>query len=179
MGEDWVNGEIELIKNFNRQEQPEETQPEQSSEQPPNTEQNQEEQTQETTETETSDTTNQETQIPTEESPQELTIEEKKEALLAKTFPTRASQRGLASKGIWDRKYEGKVDEQGKIIIAPARPPEGGAKTKEIPITTGLFSSPTGKKKKVTEAEYWDATYGETHDPVTGLPLGIDELLED
>jgi hypothetical protein len=179
MGDDWVNGEIELIKNFNQQEQPEETQPEPSSEQPPNTEQNQEEQTQETTETETSDTTNQETQIPTEESPQELTIEEKKEALLAKTFPTRASQRGLASKGIWDRKYEGKVDEQGKIIIAPPRPDEGGEKTKEIPITTGLFDSPTGKKKKVTEAEYWDATYGETHDPVTGLPLGIDELLED
>ena len=179
MGDDWVNKEIELIKNFRQPEQPEETQPEPSNEQPPNTEQNQEEQTQETTETETSNTTNQETQIPTEESPQELTMEEKKEALLAKTFPTRASQRGLASKGIWDRKYEGKVDEQGKIIIAPSRPPEGGAKTKEIPITTGLFNSPTGKKKKVTEAEYWDATYGETHDPATGLPLGIDELLED
>lgn len=179
MGDDWVNAEIELIKNFNRPEQPEETQPEPSSEQPPNTEQNQEEQTQETTQTETSDTDDQETQIPTEESPQELTMEEKKEALLAKTFPTRASQRGLASKGIWDRKYEGKVDEQGKIIIAPSRPPEGGAKTKEIPITTGLFNSPTGKKKKVTEAEYWDETYGKTHDPVTGLPLGIDELLED
>ena len=50
MGEDWVNGEIELIKNFNQQEQPEETQPEPSSEQPTDTEQTQEEQTQETTE---------------------------------------------------------------------------------------------------------------------------------
>ena len=39
MGEDWVNGEIELIKNFNQQEQPEETQPEPSSEQPTDTEQ--------------------------------------------------------------------------------------------------------------------------------------------
>ena len=29
--------------------------------------------------------------------------------------------------------------------------------------------------KKVTEAEYWDATYGETHDPMTGLPIGIDD----
>ena len=34
-------------------------------------------------------------------------------------------------------------------------------------------------KKKVTEAEYWDATYGDTHDPSTGLPLGVDKLLED
>ena len=115
----------------------------------------------ETTQTETSDT------------------ETKKTALLAKTFPTRESQRGLASKGIWDRKYEGKVNAQGKAIIAPPRPDDGGEKTKEIPIVTGLFDSPTGRKKKVTEAEYWDATYADTHDPVTGLPLGIDELLED
>ena len=49
----------------------------------------------------------------------------------------------------------------------------------EIPITVGLFDSPAGRMKKVTEAEYWDETYGETHDPRTGLPLGIDELLED
>ena len=118
----------------------------------------------ETTQTETSDT------------------ETKKTALLAKTFPTRESQRGLAAKGIWDRKYEGKVDAQGKAIIAPPRPDEGGEKTKEIEVTTGAFESlqfGTGKMKKVTEAEYWDATYGDTHDPVTGLPLGIDELLED
>ena len=117
-----------------------------------------------------------------EEDPKEETpdTEAKKAALLAKTFPTRKSQRGLSGKGEWDRKYEGKVNpDTGKVIIAPPRPPEGGEATKEIAIRVGLFSSPTGKKKKVTEAEYWDETYGKTHDPSTGLPLGIDKLLED
>ena len=99
--------------------------------------------------------------------------EAQKEALLAKTFPTRKSQRGLASKGTWDRKYEGKVDpETGRVIIAPPRPPAGGEKTKEIPIRVGLLGSRTGKKRKVTEAEYWDITYGETHD-VNGIPKGL------
>ena len=50
-------------------------------------------------------------------------------------------------------------------------------KTKEIPIRVGLLGSRTGKKKKVTEAEYWDATYGDTHDPVTLLPIGLYELM--
>ena len=112
--------------------------------------------TQEDTQTETSDT------------------EAKKEALLTKTFPKRSDQRGLAAKGIWDRKYEGKVDEQGKAIIAPPRPADGGEKTKEIDVRVGLLGSRTGKKKKVTEAEYWDTTYGDTHDPVTGLPIGLE-----
>ena len=72
-----------------------------------------------------------------------------------------------------DRKYEGKVDpETGRVIIAPPRPPEGGEKTKEIPIRVGLLGSKTGKKKKVTEAEWWDMTYGETHD-VNGIPKGL------
>ena len=117
-----------------------------------------------------------------EEDPKEETpnTEDQKAALLAKTFPTRKSQRGLSGKGEWDRAYEGKVNpDTGKVIIAPPRPPEGGEATKEIAIRVGLFSSPTGKKKKVTEAEYWDETYGKTHDPSTGLPLGIDKLLED
>ena len=117
-----------------------------------------------------------------EEDPKKETpdTEAKKAALLAKTFPTRKSQRGLSGKGEWDRKYEGKVNpDTGKVIIAPPRPPEGGEATKEIAIRVGLFSSPTGKKKKVTEAEYWDETYGKTHDPSTGLPLGMDKLLED
>ena len=112
--------------------------------------------TQEDTQTETSDT------------------ESKKEALLTKTFPKRSDQRGLAAKGIWDRKYEGKVDEQGKAIIAPPRPADGGEKTKEIDVRVGLLGSRTGKKKKVTEAEYWDTTYGDTHDPITGLPIGLE-----
>ena len=117
-----------------------------------------------------------------EEDPKEETpdTEAKKAALLAKTFPTRKSKRGLSGKGEWDREYEGKVNpDTGKVIIAPPRPPEGGEATKEIAIRVGLFSSPTGKKKKVTEAEYWDETYGKTHDPSTGLPLGMDKLLED
>ena len=105
--------------------------------------------------------------------------EAQKEALLAKTFPKRPSS--LSAKRVgWDRDYKGKVDpKSGKVIIAPPRPAAGGEKTKEIPITTGLFDSPTGKKKKVTEAEYWDMTYGETHDPNTGLPFGYEALLED
>ena len=99
--------------------------------------------------------------------------EAQKETLLAKTFPTRKSQRGLLAKGMWDRKYEGKVDPNtGRVIIAPPRPPEGGEKTKEIPIRVGALGSKTGKKKKVTEAEYWDITYGETHD-VNGIPKGL------
>lgn len=117
-----------------------------------------------------------------EEDPKEETpdTEAKKAALLAKTFPTRKSKRGLSGKGEWDREYEGKVNpDTGKVIIAPPRPPEGGEATKEIAIRTGYLNVPTGKKKKVTEAEYWDETYGKTHDPRTGLPLGIDKLLED
>ena len=99
--------------------------------------------------------------------------EAQKEALLTKTFPTRKSQRGLSGKGLWDRKYEGKVDpETGRVIIAPPRPPEGGEKTKEIPIRVGALGAKTGKKKKVTEAEWWDITYGETHD-VNGIPKGL------
>ena len=179
MGEDWVNGEIELIKNFNQQEQQEETQPEQSSEQPPNTEQNQEEQTQETTETETSDTTNQETPLPPEERVEEVevSVEEKKEALLNKTFPTRPSRFNAKRVG-WDRDYEGKVDpESGKVIMAPPRPPEGGEKTKKLPSYNQFGVRNVGKFRKVTEAEYWDATYGGTHDTITGLPIGLYEIM--
>ena len=74
---------------------------------------------------------------------------------------------------MWDRKYEGKVDPKtGRAIIAPPRPPEGGEKTKEIPIRVGALGARTGKKKKVTEAEWWDITYGETHD-VNGIPKGL------
>lgn len=179
MGDDWVNKEIELIKNFRQPEQPEETQPESSSEQPTNTEQNQEEQTQETTETETSDTTNQETQIPTEERIEEVevSVEEKKEALLNKTFPTRPSRFNAKRVG-WDRDYEGKVDpENGKVIMAPPRPPEGGEKTKELPSYNQFGVRNVGKFRKVTEAEYWDATYGGTHDTITGLPIGLYEIM--
>lgn len=123
------------------------------------------------------------TEDDTEETPQTETsdTEAEKEALLAKTFRKRPSGFGnLSGKGEWDRKYEGKVNPTtGKVIIAPRRPADGGEKTKEIPITVGLFDSPTGKNKKVTEAEYWDATYGETHDPISGLPLDYEKLLED
>ena len=123
------------------------------------------------------------TEDDTEETPETETpdTEAEKEALLAKTFRKRPSGFGnLSGKGEWDRQYEGKVNPTtGKVIIAPRRPADGGEKTKEIPITVGLFDSPTGKMKKVTEAEYWDATYGETHDPISGLPLDYEKLLED
>ena len=125
--------------------------------------------TDDTQPTETTQTETTQTQAPNTEA--------QKEALLAKTFPKRKDQRGLSGKGEWDRKYEGVVDGNGKVIIAPPRPPEGGEKTREIPITTGLFDFPTGKKKKVTEAEYWDYTYGKTHSTTSGLPLNTDKLL--
>ena len=106
--------------------------------------------------------------------------EAQKEALLAKTFPKRPSS--LSAKRVgWDRDYKGKVDpKSGKVIIAPPRPADGGEKTKDLPVRAGgIMNAPTGKMKKVTEAEYWDATYGETHDPTSGLPFGYEALLED
>ena len=174
MGDDWVNKEIELIKNFRQPEQPEETQPESSSEQPTNTEQNQEDQTQETTETQTSDTTNQETPISTEESNEELTEEEKYIQDVVSKYPNRPKQLGLVrNKKVreWDNLYKGKLNEDGTPIIVSPRPPEGGEKTRQIPIGAGgLLDAPTGRFKDVTEAEYWDSMYGETHDPITGRP---------
>ena len=148
-------GDAEADEEFRRQQEVQDDQQQQ-----PSTEE------EETTEEETPDT------------------EDEKEALLAKTFRKRPSGFGnLSGKGEWDRKYEGKVNPTtGKVIIAPRRPADGGEKTKEIEITTGAFESlqfGTGKMKKVTEAEYWDATYGETHDPISGLPLDYEKLLED
>jgi hypothetical protein len=106
--------------------------------------------------------------------------EAQKEALLAKTFPKRPSSLSANRVG-WDGDYKGKVDpKSGKVIIAPPRPSDGGEKTKEIPVRAGgILNAPTGKMKKVTEAEYWDITYGETHDPTSGLPFGYEALLED
>ena len=183
MGDKFVDDEIELIKSFDREETVLSDREENlGSEEAIRTGMEEAEARTQAGVVEQEDTSSQEQTTETQEETTQTETsdtETKKAALLAKTFPTRKSQRGLASKGIWDRKYEGKVDAQGKAIIAPPRPDDGGEKTKEIPIVTGLFDSPTGKKKKVTEAEYWDETYGETHDPRTGLPLGIDELLED
>ena len=183
MGDEFVDNEIELIKSFNREETVLSDREENlGSEEAIRTGMEEAEARTQAGVVEQEDTSNQEQTTETQEETTQTETsdtETKKAALLAKTFPTRKSQRGLASKGIWDRKYKGKVDAQGKAIIAPARPDDGGEKTREIPITVGLFDSPTGRMKKVTEAEYWDETYGETHDPRTGLPLGIDELLED
>ncbi len=130
--------------------------------QPKVTEQQDSETQEETTQTQTPDT------------------EAQKETLLAKTFPKRPSGLSAKSRG-WDRDYKGKVDpKSGKVIIAPPRPADGGEKTKEIPVRAGgILNAPTGKMKKVTEAEYWDMTYGETHDPTSGLPFGYEALLED
>ena len=70
----------------------------------------------------------------------------------------------------WDKLYKGKLNEDGTPILVSPRPADGGEKTRKIPITTGLLDSPTGRFKDVTEAEYWDSMYGETHDPETGRP---------
>ncbi len=104
--------------------------------------------------------------------------EAQKATLSAKTFPKRPSS--LSAKRVgWDRDYKGKVDpDTGKVIIAPPRPPEGGEKTKTLVTRGRILDNPIGSKK-VTEAEYWDATYGDTHDPSTGLPIGYETLLED
>ena len=178
MGEEFLNTEMELIRSFNKQEDDDSdtdepitttNAPIASTTQTESIDDNQEESAPDASEeTRTEEETTQ-TEAPSAEA--------QKEALLAKTFPKRKDQRGLSGKGEWDRNYEGVVDGNGKVIIAPPRPPEGGEKTREIPIRVGLFDSPTGKKKKVTEAEYWDATYGDTHNPVNGLPLNTDKLL--
>ena len=60
----------------------------------------------------------------------------------------------------------------GRAIIVEPRPPAGGDKTKELPVRVGLLGSRTGKTKKVTEAEYWDTMYAETHN-VDGTPKGL------
>ena len=170
MGEDYYQEQLELIKDFSETPQEEETQ----TEQPTNTEQNQEDQTQETTETQTSDTTNQETPISTEESNEELTEEEKYIQDVVSKYPNRPKQLGLVrNKKVreWDNLYKGKLNEDGTPIIVSPRPPEGGEKTRQIPIGAGgLLDAPTGRFKDVTEAEYWDSMYGETHDPITGRP---------
>lgn len=169
MGEQYVQDQLELLKDFSATPQQEETE----TEQPTDTEQDQETQTEETTETEAPDTTDQETQIPTEESNEELTEEEKYIQDITSRYPSRPKQPGLIrSKKVrdWDKLYKGKLNEDSTPIIVSPRPPEGGEKTKRIPITTGVLDSPTGKFKEVTEAEYWDSMYGETHDPMTGRP---------
>ena len=180
MGEEFLNTEMELIRSFNQQEDDDSDTDEPitttnapilSTTQTESIDDSQEEPTPDTSEeTRTEEETTQ-TQAPSAEA--------QKEALLAKTFPKRPSS--LSAKRVgWDRDYKGKVDpKSGKVIIAPPRPTDGGEKTKELPIRTGLLDSPTGKMKKVTEAEYWDETYGETHDPNTGLPFGYEALLED
>ena len=178
MGEEFLNTEMELIRSFNQQEDDDSDTDEPitttnapilSTTQTESIDDSQEEPTPDTSEETRTEEESTQTEAPSAEA--------QKEALLAKTFPKRKDQRGLSGKGEWDRKYEGVVDGNGKVIIAPPRPPEGGEKTREIPIRAGLFDSPTGKKKKVTEAEYWDATYGDTHNPVSGLPLNTDKLL--
>ena len=99
--------------------------------------------------------------------------EAQKEALLAKTFPKRKSKRGLSGKGEWDRKYEGKVNpETGKVIIAPPKPPAGGEKTREVVARNQFGVRMPSIKRKVTEAEWWDITYGKTHD-VNCIPKGL------
>ena len=180
MGEDFLNTEMEIIRSFNTQEDdtvnpiPTSESTAEANEEAANllkqtpttpTESDSDNQEPEQTQTQTEDT---QTQAPDPEA--------QKEALLALTFTKRPNVIDAGRK-LWDRNLKGKVDpENGKVIIAPPRPPEGGAKTKTL-VTRGRFlDNPIGSKE-VTEAEYWDATYGSTHDPATGLPRGIEKLL--
>ena len=146
---------------------------ESTTEEPTNTEQDQETQTKESTQTEAPNTADQETQIPTEEGNEGLTEQEKYIQDVTSKYPSRPKQASLVrSKKVrdWDKLYKGKLNEDGTPIIVSPRPADGGEKTRKIPITTGLLDSPTGRFKDVTEAEYWDSMYGETHDPETGRP---------
>ena len=166
MGQTYLDDQMAI---YTRDVEEEETQ----TEEPTDTEQDQETQTEETTQTEAPDTTDQETQIPTEEGDEGLTEEEKYIQDVTSKYPNRPAQPGLVrSKKVreWDRLYKGKLNEDGTPIIVSPRPPEGGEKTRQLPITTGILDSPTGRFKDVTEAEYWDSMYGETHDPMTGRP---------
>ena len=175
MGEEYLNTEMEVTKSFNKQDDKEENiQATQEGEELFAAKERIREADKQVEPQEENPMDLQEPQAPETET---SNTEAKKEALLAKTFPKRKDKRGLSGKAEWDRDYKGVVDTNGKVIIAPPRPAEGGEKTKEIPIRVGLFDSPTGKKKKVTEAEYWDATYGDTHNPTNGLPLNTDKLL--
>ena len=165
MGEDYYQEQLELIKDFSETPQEEETQ----TEQPTNTEQNQEDQTQETTETQTSDPTDQETPIPTEESNEELTEEEQYIQDVVSKYPPKPESKSLfdLSKDTrdWNKKYEGKLNEDGTPIIVSPRPAEGGEKTKTIPKINQVTGRPMAgtSGREVTEAEYWDFMYAETH----------------
>ena len=146
---------------------------ESTTEEPTNTEQDQETQTKESTQTEAPNTADKETQIPTEEGNEGLTEQEKYIQDVTSKYPSRPKQASLVrSKKVrdWDKLYKGKLNEDGTPILVSPRPADGGEKTRKIPITTGLLDSPTGRFKDVTEAEYWDSMYGETHDPETGRP---------
>ena len=178
MGDEFVDTELELTKSFNRQDDREKNiQATQEGEELFAAKERIREADKQVETKEENPMDLQEPQAPETET---SNTEAEKEALLAKTFPKRPSS--LSAKRVgWDRDYKGKVDpKSGKVIIAPPRPTDGGEKTKELPIRTGnILNAPTGKMKKVTEAEYWDATYGETHDPTSGLPFGYEALLED
>ena len=138
-------GDADLDEEFRRQKEGSENQS-----QPPAP------QEEETTETQTPDT------------------EAKKEALLDKTFPERPP-RLSAGRRNWDRKYAGKVDPVTlKAIIVDPRPPEGGEKTKTIPKTNQFGIEMAGTKVPVTEAEFWDYNYAETHNP-NGMPIGLED----
>ena len=65
----------------------------------------------------------------------------------------------------WNKKYEGKINEDSTPIIVSPRPAEGGEKTKTIPKINQVTGRPMAgtSGREVTEAEYWDFMYAETH----------------
>ena len=165
MGEDYFQEQIELIKDFSETPQEEETQ----TEQPTDTKQDQETQTEKTTQTEAPDTTDQETQVSTEEGDEELTEEEEYIRDITSRYPAKPKSTSLfdLSKDTrdWNSKYEGKLNEDSTPIIVSPRPPEGGEKTRQLPKINRVTGLPIkgSKGKMVTEAEYWDFMYAETH----------------
>ena len=118
------------------------------------------------------DSSKKEEEAPEEKAPDP---EAQKAALSKITFRKRPNVID-ARRRLWDKDLEGVVNpKDGKVIIAPPRPAEGGAKTKTV-IRRNQFGVRVGTKK-VTDAEYWDETYGSTHNKNTGLPLNVDKLL--
>jgi len=175
MGEKFVKDQLELLKSFNGVDEEDNTTATLNAE----ADASSLEDLMSTPEGDTDDSQtqseNNQTQDPQTEAPD---TEAQKETLLAKTFPKRPSGLSANSRG-WDRDYGGKVDpKSGKVIIAPPRPADGGEKTKTVR-NENVFGIRQGADLKLTEAEYWDRTYGETHDPTSGLPFGYETLLED
>ena len=73
-----------------------------------------------------------------------------------------SARRNKQAAANWDKKYKGKYNIDGTPIIVEPRPPEDTIKTEP------------GRRPKDAYKE-WMKKYGDTHDPVTGNPLPVEE----